>query len=198
MTRKKFFDAVDKGVSGMHAVRHAGSSERALRRIVAHGHRVRAMMEQGVALSEDDKFCAEFLAEYERRRANVVVESMGIIQDVSRGGHLVRRRTFTPRGGGDPYVEEEFTTPDYRAADTVLKRGFPGEFEAAAQFDVTITGPQGGPIQVSAVSEAALAVAKQTVAAIERGDDVMPPDEVDDDDIMDAEVVDDDQAPGAE
>lgn len=154
----RLLKAVRAGTPQREAVRHAGVGERTFYTWMSRGEAEQARQDDGAPANPEEEPYRQFRQRVLRARADTAVGGVALIQSVARGGAVIRetKRRYRDPTSGEMVEETEVqrTAPDWRAAAWLLERSFRADF---GRGPVEVTGPGGGPVQVSEPSLAELA-----------------------------------------
>lgn len=162
--RKRILDAVEMGAPYRLAAAAAGIHPGTMSNWIARGERAQDALDLGNDISDVEEWFRTFREEVEYARGRGGLRVLLNIQRVAQGGELKKRTTKQVRGpeGWETHVEEEFTTPDWRAGAWVADRTFRDLVGKDPATEVEVSGPDGGPVQVTAtaLSETAERIAR--------------------------------------
>jgi hypothetical protein len=156
--RDRLLKAVRAGAPYVQAARAAGIHDATFRRWMARGEEEQQRQDDDQPPDEHEEPFRAFRAAVLRARADTAVRGVALIQQAAAGGAVIRevnRRYRDPESG--QMVEEtevQRAAPEWRAAAWLLERAFREDF---GRGPVEVTGPGGGPLEVSERSLAELA-----------------------------------------
>jgi len=147
----RLFAAVEAGLPLGHAAAVAGVHRATLHRWMARGQDELDKLAEGGRPQASERPYRDFCDRLTRARATVAERSLGRLERAARGGFVTRRieRTYTEDDGKVvKEVEEHREAPAWRVDAWLLEKSFPGDFGRSPER-VEVTGPGGGPVQVS-------------------------------------------------
>ncbi len=184
----------------------AGVSDRTVMRWIARGEVEEQRHAEEIAAREDpdhpqhgqpidtDPVEEPFRAFCQRTahaRAEAMMKALTYVDTAARGGFVTKEKTKTWYENGEQVSETETTyaAPEWRAATWLLERSFHSDFGKDATLDVTLTGPDGGPVLVEDVSPEVLAVANRLTSVLSARQQEVLEAGVEDADVVEGEVV---------
>lgn len=101
-------------------------------------------------LTIHEERCWAFNDAVDQARATAALDRLAIVDQLARGGQLVETITRKVGPDGTTLLEEttkqEWRQPNLNAATWLLEKGFPEQF---GRQRIEVSGPDGGPIEVS-------------------------------------------------
>jgi hypothetical protein len=181
--RQRLLEAISHGATIDSAVSAAGIAESTFHSWTARGREAAATLQETGELPDTERPFLEFLESVTRAHARGEVFNAALLRKIAEGGYVVKSRTKRYRDPATGQVveerEDDIAPPDLRAVQLYLERRHPEGWGRTSTAALEVSGPGGGPVEVSETSglaELAERVAESLAeyrAELEAGGDVV-------------------------